>query len=452
MAENNRVAWEEGLFLRPQHFQQAERFIEKLVGDLGGARFPYGFGFLKLEIDQELAKLGKVGLSAASGVFPDGTPFDLPFDADIPVPVDVPDNAKDVVVSLVVPLRRPNMPSFGLERSPANALVRYYPADVNVRDAIAEMDSLVDLKVARLNLGLRLNDEISPAYTTLGVVRIAEKRPDGRVVFADNYFPPVLDCRAVSRLFDYVAEVHGLLRHRAQALAERVSQPGSKGVAEFADFLLLQLCNRLQPLFAHFATRALLHPETLYSQLLELAGELGTFARKDRRSPDFKPYQHDALWDCFEPLIDEVRRGLTAILESSAVAVPIEDLTQGYFVGRVQDVDLLRAASFVLAVNAQIPPDTLRQRFPREAQIGSRERIRALVDAQLPGIVLRPMPVAPRQIPYHAGYTYFELEKARRPGDQVDYWKEFEAARMIVMHVAGDFPELNLQLWAIRND
>ena len=218
MAENNRVAWEEGLFLRPQHFQQAERFIEKLVGDLGVARFSYGFGFLKLEIDQELAKLGKVGLSAASGVFPDGTPFNLPFDADIPVPVDVPDNAKDVVVSLVLPLRRPNMPSFGLERTPANALVRYYPTDVNVRDAIAEMDSLVDLKVARLNLGLRLNDEISPAYTTLGVVRIAEKRPDGRVVFADNYFPPVLDCRAVSRLFDYVNEVHGLLRHRAQAL------------------------------------------------------------------------------------------------------------------------------------------------------------------------------------------------------------------------------------------
>ena len=35
-----------------------------------------------------------------------------------------------------------------------------------------------------------------------------------------------------------------------QALAERVSSPGAKGVAEVADFLLLQLCNRFEPLLA----------------------------------------------------------------------------------------------------------------------------------------------------------------------------------------------------------
>jgi len=127
-------------------------------------------------------------------------------------------------------------------------------------------------------------------------------------------------------------------------------------------------------------------------------------------------------------------------------------MTKGYYVGRVQDVELLRTAVFVLAVNAQLPAETLRARFPREAQVGSRERIRALVDSQLPGIVLRPLPVAPRQIPYHAGYTYFELEKNRRPNDPVEYWKELEASRMLVMHVAGEFPDLNLQLWAIRRD
>jgi predicted component of type VI protein secretion system len=32
----------------------------------------------------------------------------------------------------------------------------------------------------------------------------------------------------------------------------------------------------------------------------------------------------------------------------------------------------------------------------------------------------------------------------------VDYWKDLEASRMLVMHVAGDFPELKAQLWAIR--
>ncbi len=452
MSDSNRVAWTEGLFLRPQHFQQSERFIEKLFGDFGACSVPYGYGFTKLEIDQELGRLGKVALASAQGILPDGTPFDIPYDADIPTPLEIPDSTKNAVVSLALPLRRPNMPSMALERNASNTLARYYAADAEARDSIAELDSVAELKVARLNLGLRLAQDLSPAYCHLSLARVVEKRPDGRVVFDEQFYPTALDCRASTKLFACVQEVYGYLRHRAQELAERVAQPGSKGVAEFADFLLLQLCNRQQPVFAHLANRMSLHPELLYRHLLALAGELGTFARKDRRAAEFDPYRHDELWETLQPVMEEVRHGLTAIMETSAVAVPLDNKGQGYYVANVQDIDLLRNAVFVLAANAQLPAETLRARFPREAQIGPRERIRALVDSQLPGIILRPLPVAPRQIPYHAGYTYFELEKSRRPNDPVDYWKELEGSRMFIMHVAGDFPELALALWAIRSN
>jgi len=455
MSDSNRVVWSEGLFLRPQHFQQAERFIERVLAESTRQLQTCAWGFSRIELDQELAKLGKVGVASVEGIFPDMTPFDVPNGADIPTPVEIPDSAKDVTVALALPLRRPGMPSMALKPSQTNALVRYHAADFDARDAIADLDQSPEartatMQVGRLNLSLRLAQDLTPAYAALAVARVVEKRPDGRLVFDEQFFPPVVDCRAAPRLYDYIKEVYSLLRHRAQALSERVAQPGSKGVAEFADFLLLQLCNRLLPVFAHHGNRFPLHPETLYTHLLALAGELATFVRKERRAPEFEPYRHDALWDTFLPVIEEIRRGLTAILESSAVAIPLEDMTRGYYVGRVQDVDLLRSAIFVLAVNAQMPAETLRARFPREAQIGSRERIRALVDAQIPGITLRPLPVAPRQIPFHAGYTYFELDKTRRPSDPVDYWKELEAARLLVMHVAGDYPELNLQLWAIR--
>jgi type VI secretion system protein ImpJ len=455
MSDSNRVVWSEGLFLRPQHFQQAERFVEKLFGEGARQLQACAYGFSRIELDQELAKLGKVGVAAIEGMFPDATPFSVPNDADIPTPLEIPDAAKDSIISLALPLRRPGMPSMALKPNQANALVRYHAADFDARDAVADLDSGPDarnatMQIGKLNLSLRLAQDLTPAYASLAVARVVEKRPDGRLVFDEEFFPPVLDCRAAPRLYDYIKEVYGLLRHRAQALADRVAQPGSKGVAEFADFLLLQLCNRLQPVLAHLANRTPLHPESLYSQLLPLAGELATFVRKDRRSPEFEPYRHDALWDTFLPVMEEIRRGLTAILDSAAVAIPLEDMTRGYYVGRVQDVELLRNSIFVLAVNAQMPAETLRARFPRESQIGARERIQALVNAQIPGITLRPLPVAPRQIPFHAGYTYFELDKSRRPNDPVDYWKELESQRMVVLHVAGDYPELNLQLWGIR--
>ena len=446
MSQHNRVVWSEGLFLRPQHFQQAERYLERLTSQRLDALIPYAAGFTKLQIDQELLKIGKIAVVAAEGVFPDGTPFNIPFEADTPEPFDVPDDVKDQAVFLTLPLRRAGMAEVAFERSGDASLVRYIAADHETRDAVLEMDSSAQLKIGRLNVRMQLkNGDASPAYTELGMVRVVEKRADGRVVLDDGYVPACLDCRVSGKLHDYVKEIHGLLRHRIQALADRVSSPGTKGVADVSDFLLLQLCNRFEPVLAHFLTRSTLHPELFYRHCLELAGEISTYARRDRTVASFPPYRHDDLQRTFAPVIEEVRRGLTAVMEQNAVAIPIIDRGRGVFAGTVPDVDLLRKAVFVLAVGADLPPDSLRLHFPTQVKLGPPEKIRDLVVSHLPGIRTTPLPVAPRQIPYHAGYTYFELDR------KSEYWKALEASRVIAMHVAGDFPGLSLELWAIRD-
>jgi type VI secretion system protein ImpJ len=445
MSQHNRVVWAEGLFLRPQHFQQAERYFERLMSQRLESLVPYGAGFTRLQIDQELLKIGKVGLSAAEGVFPDGTPFNIPVEADTPEPFDVPGDVKERLVLLTLPLKRAGMAELAFERSGDASLIRYIAADHEIRDAVLEMENSAQLKVGRLNVRLQLEGEASSAHTALGMVRVVEKRADGRVVLDDAYIPPCLDCRVSPRLYDHVKEIHGLLRHRIQALAERVSSPGAKGVAEVADFLLLQLCNRFEPLLAHLLTRSSLHPELFYRECLALAGEISTYARRDRSAIGFATYRQDDLQHSFAPVIEEIRRGLTAVMEQNAVAIPVMDRGRGVFAGTVPDVELLRSAVFVLAVGANVPPESLRQHFPTQVKIGPPERIRDLVVSHLPGIQTAPLPVAPRQIPYHAGYSYFELDR------KSDYWKALEASRVIAMHVAGDFPGLSLELWAIRD-
>ena len=37
MSDKNRVVWSEGLFLRPQHFQQQERYLEACLQGRAGA-------------------------------------------------------------------------------------------------------------------------------------------------------------------------------------------------------------------------------------------------------------------------------------------------------------------------------------------------------------------------------------------------------------------------------
>ncbi|MBL3950393.1 type VI secretion system baseplate subunit TssK, partial [Bacteroides thetaiotaomicron] len=84
-----------------------------------------------------------------------------------------------------------------------------------------------------------------------------------------------------------------------------------------------------------------------------------------------------------------------------------------------------------------VPADSLRTRFPAQAKLGPVERIRDLVQLQLPGITMRQLPVAPRQIPYHAGHTYFEIDKGS------DLWKQLARSGGLAFHFAGEFPGLS---------
>src|SRR6476619_5193914 len=109
MSQHNRVLWSEGLFLRPHHFQQQDRYHEHLLEQRLDSQLAYGYGFVELLLDRELLKLGKLGLASASGIMPDGTPFSLPEDGPLPLPLDIGEQVKDAVVSLCLPLRRAGM-------------------------------------------------------------------------------------------------------------------------------------------------------------------------------------------------------------------------------------------------------------------------------------------------------------------------------------------------------
>ena len=82
----------------------------------------------------------------------------------------------------------------------------------------------------------------------------------------------------------------------------------------------------------------------------------------------------------------------------------------------------------------------LRRRFPAQLKIGPVEKIRDLVTLQLPGVPVSPLPVAPRQIPFHTGFAYFELDQNN------ELWEQLKSSGGLAMHVAGEFPGLAMEL------
>ena len=62
MSDKNRVVWSEGLFLRPQHFQQQDRHFEALVEGRAGTLRADSWGFTELELERDLLAIGKVAV------------------------------------------------------------------------------------------------------------------------------------------------------------------------------------------------------------------------------------------------------------------------------------------------------------------------------------------------------------------------------------------------------
>src|SRR5690606_33802464 len=142
------------------------------------------------------------------------------------------------------------------------------------------------------------------------------------------------------------------------------------------------------------------HPEEPYRALVSRAGELGAFTAPGKRLPALPQYRPDSLQESFEPVAAALRRSLSAAPEQNAVAIPIQQRKFGVWVAVVGDPGLFDGAAFVLAAKADSPSEVVRRQLPQQAKIGPVEKIRELVNLQLPGVGVTAMPVAPRQIPY----------------------------------------------------
>ena len=63
-----------------------------------------------------------------------------------------------------------------------------------------------------------------------------------------------------------------------------------------------------------------------------------------------------------------LRQSLSAVLEQTAVPIPLQERQFGIRVGPIVDRSLVTDATWVLAVKAQMPAETLRRNFPNRSR------------------------------------------------------------------------------------
>jgi type VI secretion system protein ImpJ len=438
-----KVNWSEGLFLRPHHLQQADRYIENLVESRTQHVTPYPWGFAHVEVDRDLAQQSKFALRRGAGVMPDGTIFDFPTDSPAPAPIEVPENAAGQVVWLAMPAKANN--SREVAQDGADAAARFYSAAETVIDSTSHLRIEEEIDVAYPRLAYEIRKTAKPGYVGLPIARIVEVH-DRTIVFDEKFAPPLLVCAAHPTVEGWLDRVIGWIGNKLDELARYASDATAGGGLQSADYLMLQMLNRHIPVLKHFRLSRYVHPERLYEEFLRIAGELATFATAERRAREYNAYNHDDLELTFAPVLRDIQDFLSARLDRRAIRLELIERAQNAYISTIKDRTLFRNATLVLEVSARRPLVEIQQQLPHFLKVGPNTKMNEIVHAHLPGINLVHLPTPPPQIRTISDHVYFYFDRTS------PLWPEFSVASAIGMHFAGDWPELQMELWAIRED
>ncbi len=438
-----RVLWKEGLFMRPQHLQKQDFYWMERTRELYQQQGPYAYGISHFKYLEAALQRGEIRIQSLEGVMPDGTVFNLT-GREAQLACALPEQIDHAWLILTLPLETVKGVRVAASYSAARE-ERYFISREQVSDELIGEQEMLELEILEPNFKLRVVQDLSEAVGehALPLLKLIERRENGVLIVDEQFVPPLLNLRAHAELNQIIKEIATLLNVRRQKLLERIGGGDQYGVAGINELLLLQLINRYEPLLQHYEKQSLLHPETVYILFLKLAGELRTFTSEDRGYANAPAYQHQDLGACFAVLMADLREAFNYVFDEPAILIPIKAHQYNLYLAEFGKMyfDYQR---LVLEVTAKMPLEQLRHLFPTHVKLGPTEMIRDLVNLQIPGIPVTALPVAPRQIPYHSGTVYFELD------NQGELWEKLRNSPGLALHLGGTFPGVELRLWAIK--
>lgn len=441
MKLTHKVLWTEGMFLRPHHFQQAEAYLQDYAWSVRQESF--GWGFSTLAVDQSLLAQGKVALANASGILPDGTAFDFSDACDAPAPLDIRADHGMTTIVLALPAMRAGRESVIFSEA-AGSLARHLAFEKEVNDVNALSVGPAKIQCGKLRLRLVAQSDLNGEWIAMGAVRVLEKDRDGGVVLDGEYIPPLLHSRASQVLQGYLRELAGLLRQRRQQFGRHVPLREEGRDTMAAHLMLAALIHRFSASVSHQLAVPTLHPQRLFAEWLPFALELAVYRPPHGFDGDIPCYDHQDPGRCFGTLMGLLRQGLFLVLEENAIALTLTRQMPGLQVTTLPDRDMFERFDFILAVQAELKSEAQLSGFLAQVKIAPSCRISDLVQLQLPGIPLRRLPLAPHQLPYQEGWSYFGLEAGG------GLWQQLVKTAMFAIYLTGEFTPLQLSLWAVR--
>jgi type VI secretion system protein ImpJ len=440
------VNWSNGMFLRPHHFQAAERFWHELIDTSERWDHAYNYGLRAIQYSEDALGNYAVEVGACQARLRDGTlvSFDVGAEPDritldkrgaISLAAELEpafESKTAVTVYLGVPklsLGRPNLAIDGKTDG-----YRYRQTDLSVPDENAGGDDQ-EISYKSSNVRLLLEGDDLGGYELLPIGRI-KRVGEGEAAPSvdDSYIPPLLATDAWPPLSrGIIRAIYDMIGERLRTLGEQVRMRGMQAVAHdpqnLKSVLLLSQLNEAYAILRCLTFAKGIHPFQAYSELCRIVGGLSVFG-ETRTIDDFPVYDHDDLAMVFgwiKPRIQELIGGDEYIFEQRPFV--------GTGMGRMEVNLDARWLGENWSWYVGVHPRNVDERQCRELlrpgklqwKMGSAEQINLVFENNMSGVELEYMPHVPSALPGDSGYVYYAVKR------QGPFWQDVFLKRTLAL-------------------
>ncbi len=448
MIRSSKILWGEGLFLRPQHFQQQDAYHEWRLAEATRALHPYAWGVRNLRVDVHSLSSNVLRLEELRLVLPDGDAVNAPTDDALPHPFNLaslPASATEVVFHAAVATTRSSGANASANGAEVDGARRYAmqaqpTADLFTQAAQAELTFLHRV--------VRLVPDHEPREHLVSVPVCRLRRNAAGGFELDNTFvPPSVHLQSSSELTALLRRMIDMLQAKVDALYGFHREP-SRHVVEFrsgdiASFWLLHTASTACAGLMHLRQHPGLHPERLYQRLLELAGSLLTFS-KAHRLADLPAYDHQVPSQSFAQLEAVVRELLETVISTRYFSITLAEVKPSFHVGRLDSGNITPTTAFYIGVSASMPGTELIEAVPVRFKVGAPEDVDKLVLSATAGVRITHLTQVPAAIPVRPGAYYFAIEP-RGP-----LYERMLQAQALTIYAPAGIADLRLELIALN--
>lgn len=409
------VHWHEGMFLRPHHFQAADRHQLEVASRQARWDVHHNWGVRRLEFERDALTNYRFALRALEARLPDGSTLVLPDDGALPSLDLKPafQGRNRVRIFLAMPQLRLGRVNAG---SAESARFRVDTPDLEDENTGVNPQPI---SLRWPNVRLVTDAEEHAGFDVLPLLQLEKSaRAEAVPQLDEQYIPPVLACDAWPTLqVDILRQVYDRVGKKIELLASQVTSRGitldSHGQGDGRIIGQLSRLNEAYALLGNLAFVPGIHPLGAYLELCRLVGQLSIFGRT-ARPPELPRYDHDDLGGCFYKVKQYIDGLLNEVDEPTYEEAPFIGAGLRMQVS-LQPLWLEQARVMFLGVRSPMAREECISMLTKAGQldmkVGSSDRVDQIFAKGAAGLRFSPSARPPRALPAAEGLTYFQIDR-----------------------------------------